>query len=418
MKKTTLFIFLSIALVFSACENDLEVTHITYVKAEAIYADLNEVRNTPLIEPVKELVDPGKVYVSSDLLLIGEEEKGIHVYDNMDPESPQQIYFINIPGNKEFFVHNNKIFAESLYDVVKIDISDRERPYIEDRAENVFSTPLENDNGEVIVGFEFNEVTEKVTTRHNAPEFQSLGKNDPIYLDFKNSIIPTSDFPVSFAGNSGSTIATVNRIAYAKEHLYLIDRNSIYTIEDSGSFELSSKSRVTSNMETIYPQGDALFIGTRNSMEIVSIQNPSNPSKLETFEHATACDPVLPNEDTAYVTIRGGNDCGGTVNGLFVVDISNLRSAIALQNIDMESPYGMSIINGQLYVGEGENGLKIFDIDSLGTLELVEHDKNIIAYDVIQHPTRPEIILVANPDGFGQYQITIDNKKLLSWIAS
>lgn len=418
MKKAKLFIFLFVAVVFSACENDLDVTHITYLKGEAIYADLSVIRNTPLKEPVKELINPGKVYVSSDLLLIGEEEKGIHVYDNMNPESPEQMYFINVPGNKEFYVHNNKIFAESLYDVVKIDISDRDRPYIEDRVENVFSTPPTNNNGEAIVGFEFNEVTEKVTTRHNDPQFRELGKNDPVYIDFNNRIIPRSDLPVSFAGSSGSAIATVNRIAYAKEHLYIIDRNSIYTIEDSDLFEFKDKSNVTWNMETIYPQDDALFIGTRNSMEILSIVNPSNPSRLGSFQHARACDPVLPNEDTAYVTIRGGTECGTTVNGLFVVDISILSAARELQNINMESPYGMSIINGQLYVGEGENGLKIFDIDPLGTLELVEHDKSIIAYDVIQHPTRADILLVANPDGFGQYLITVDNKKLLSWIAS
>jgi len=153
-------------------------------------------------------------------------------------------------------------------------------------------------------------------------------------------------------------------------------------------------------------------------MEILSTSNPDNPEWIGSFSHATSCDPVLPQGSTAYVTLRSGNECDGNVDALTVVDIQNLTFPTAKQDIQMESPYGMTIIDGNLYVGEGENGLKIFKILADDTLELIDHDRSIQAYDVIPHPTQADIILVASPDGFGQYQITSSSKKLLSWISA
>jgi len=410
MKKIAIFILAFSALIFHSCESDFDTTYVTYIKAQAIYGDLSEIREASLRAPARELVNPGKVYVADDVLLIGEEGEGIHVFDNSNPESPEQTYFITIMGNKEFYVKGDKIYAESIYDVVKIDISNIEEPIIESTANNVFHTARTNDLGEVIIGFEFNEVTEKVETDFYDPKYQRIGKNDPVYLDFQNKRIPSSELPVSFAGNSNSSIATVNRIAHAKDHLYLIDRTNIYSIEDRDELRFIGSNRIGRDMETIYPQDDALFIGTRNSMEILS--------HLGTFTHVTACDPVLPNGQVAYVTIRGGRDCGGTVDGLFVIGISNLAKAEELQNIDMESPYGMTIIGNQLFVGEGENGLKIFDISTDGYLQQVAHHRDVIAYDVIPHPTNPSILLATSPAGFGQYEITTNGSSLLSWISS
>lgn len=417
MKKLTSFILMCIVLVFSSCENDLDLsTSITYVKAEAIYGNLNEIRNTPLVSPVQELENPVKVYVDDELLLIGEEGKGIHVFDNSDPEMPEQIYFMNIPGNREFYVTDAKIYAESMYDLLKIDISNPNSPIVEERLENAFGTPPKNDVNQSVIGFNFVEVTEENVSMDD-PRFRSVGDKTPVYVDYKENVIPRTEIPVSFAGNSNSSIATVNRIAYINDHVYVIGNREIFTFSDTGELQLLSKTWINEILETIYPQDDALFVGTRNSMEIFSLTDPGQPKKTTTFTHATACDPVLPNGDVAYVTIRGGTTCGGAVNGLFVIDVQNLSRARGMQSIDMESPYGMTIINDLLYVGEGENGLKIFKIEVDDTLELLEHDKDIIAYDVIAHPTIPGILLVATPDGYGQYKITDSNKELLSWIA-
>jgi len=417
MNKFSFFMLALLVLAATSCVEDLGKTTVTYEKAEAVYGNLDDLRSAELISPSKSLIDPGKVYVSDDLLLIGEEGQGIHVYDNSTPESPIGMYFINIPSNHEFYVADNKIYAESLFDVIKIDISDKHAPTIEQRIENAFGEPLTNNEGEELIGFEYSVVTE--TLDKSSSIFGLDFQNNTIFFDFQQQLIPTSNVPASFAGSSGSSIGTVNRIARTNDHVYIISNSLIYTFSDDSSFEKVSEIPIGWEMETIYPQGQELFIGTRNSMEILSIAfDAGNPEWISSFAHATSCDPVLPNGNTAYVTLRSGTACDGFVDGLSVIDVSNVRLPVSIQEIEMESPYGMTIVEGQLYVGEGENGLKIFDIEENGALSLVEHDKNIQAYDVIPHPTRADIILVASPDGFGQYQISTNSRKLLSWIAA
>ena len=416
MNKISFLFFAVLAISLVSCTEDLGKTEVTYTKATAIYGDINDIRSAPLVAESRAIVDPGKVYVSEDLLLIGEEGKGIHVFDNSNPEAPSELYFMNIPENREFYVTNNKIYAESLYDVVKIDISNRQAPVIDSRVENAFTTPQENGQGQSIVGFEYRTVTEELDRSSGLWELANTG--DPIFFDFSERLIPASNVPASFAGSSGSSIGTVNRIAHTKDHLYIISNSIIYSFRDDTEFEKVSENSIGWAMETIYPKDDALFIGTQNSMEILSITDPDNPSWISNFSHATSCDPVLPTDETAYVTLRSGNECDGNVDALIAIDIQSLTRLEAIQEIEMESPYGMTIINGQLYVGEGENGLKVFDILEDNTLELVDFDKSIQAYDVIPHPTRADVILIASPEGFGQYQITTTNKKLLSWISA
>jgi len=58
--------------------------------------------------------------------------------------------------------------------------------------------------------------------------------------------------------------------------------------------------------------------------------------------------------------------CPGDENALLVLDISQTWPE-QIQEIEMESPFGMTIVNNKLYVGEGKNGLKVFNaIRNLG----------------------------------------------------
>ena len=419
MKKLMLAIFVCNTLLFISCNKDISTAELTFVKATAIYGDLSDQRQTPLKGELQDLVDPGKIYVSQDLLLIGEEGRGIHMYDNTDPENPTPLSFIEIPENKEFYVNGNTIYAESLYDMLKIDITDRKNPNLEKRIENAFATPSLNDKGEAIIGFEFQEVTEELT--EDSDFWQLAFNQQTVYLDYKNRIIPSSAVPSSFAGSSGSSIGTVNRIALKDDYVYVISSEFMSVFKDGQGFELVSTQQVGWQMETIYPQDDALFVGTRNSMQIFDITNPEQPIDIGWFSHATACDPVLPVGDIAYVTLRTGDEaeCPGDENALVVVNTSNLNSPFQVQSINMVSPFGMTLIGNNLFVGEGENGLKIFDATDRSNLVEIKYDTSVKAYDIIAHPFKSNLILIASPNGFGQYEVdnTNDNLSLLSWIS-
>ena len=110
--------------------------------------------------------------------------------------------------------------------------------------------------------------------------------------------------------------------------------------------------------------------------------------------------------DRAYVTLRTADfsSCPGNINGLLVIDIDNVNNVDLLTEIEMTSPFGMTVIGTDLYVGEGENGLKIFDITNRKRPSLkASHD--IEAYDIIADPFDSSIVFIAGPGGLSQFTI-------------
>ena len=408
MRKLLLLLLPISVLMLPSCTKDFGTVEVTYTKATAIYGDLDEVRNTELIAAAQPIENAGKIFVAENLLLIGEEEKGIHIVDNTNPENPTNLSFINIPGNREFFVAGNTLYAESYYDMVKIDISNKNQPKLISRVKDAFKgeQDFENANGQRLIGFEFELVTEKVN--EDSEIYQQLwGHQDVYYYDYADRIIPPSQVPTSFAGNSSASIGSVNRIAVVDEFVYVISRSFMTTFEDNGNLaKVGNSLRVGSNMETIFPNGNQLLVGTAQSMEVFDISDNSEPRWVSSFPHANSCDPVLPCGNIAFVTLRTGDvgNCPGDENALLVLDISRTQPQ-QIQEIEMESPFGMTLANNRLYVGEGTNGLKVFNAEDKSNLTLETWEPNIEAYDIIYHPTNPNLLLIAGPTGISQYQI-------------
>jgi hypothetical protein len=426
MKRLILF-FLPL-LLFSACSKDFGTAKITYQKATAIYGNLEEIRNTPLVGTAQTNIEnPGKIFVSDQFLLIGEEGKGIHVLDNTNAEAPQPLYFMNIPGNREFFVKDNIIYGESYYDVVKIDISNITVPKLVSRLKNAFlSEEVLNDKGEALIGFNFQEVTEEVAI--GSPVHQQASTSNIVYFNHISSIIPPSAVPASFAGNSNGTSGTVNRISTYKDYVYFVSFYKLTTLKDNqNELTLMSSTHLGNDLETVFIKDDLLYIGARTSMRILSLDTPELPSMIGSFWHPNSCDPVYPYDEVIYLTLRGGDfgGCFGDQNALWVLEGVNRSNLInnkfvntnVLQEIAMKSPYGMTMIGDKLYVGEGANGLKIFDATNRKQLSLLSWDKSVAAYDIIPHPSRRDLVLIAGPKGLGQYKIGNDNHfDLLSWV--
>ena len=407
MKKLLLLLLPLSILFFHSCTKDFGHVVVTYTKATAVYGDLEVIRDTPLLENARPISNAGKVFVAENMLLIGEEEKGIHVIDNTDPKNPTNLSFINIPGNREFYIKGNILYAESLYDMIKVDISNQNQPKLVSRVKDAFanSDDFKDANNNTLIRFEFEEVTEKVTESSEIYQ-QIWGHQEIYYFNFASVIIPPSQVPVSFAGNSGASIGSVNRIAVVDNFIYVISRDIITPFEDNGTLSVHDRQFGGGNMETIYPNGDKLYIGTAQSMLVYDISNPATPQFETSFAHANSCDPVLPCGNVAYVTLRTGDvgNCPGDVNALLVLDMESGQPN-QLQEIEMESPFGMSMANGRLFVGEGRNGLKIFNAEDKKNIVLESWEADIEAYDIIHHPTQANLILIAGPNGISQYQI-------------
>lgn len=391
--------------VISCIKTKGEIT-LSYNKAKAIYGDLDSLRSLPLLIPMQPVEQPKSYFVSDDYVLVGELNKGIHIYDNLDMQNPQRVSFIQIPYNKEFYVKDNFLYAESLYDFIKIDISDVYNPVLVSRAENVFWTVQENDQGEQLLGFEREYVTAQFEV--NSPEAKEIKRSGTLYYDYMENLIPESEVPITFTGSDDGVKGTMNRIAVEFGHVYVISTDKLYTFSNSFGLQKTSEININSDTETIYATNNRIYLGSSTALTLYSASNPSNPWEVSELQHTESCDPVLPNGNVVYYTLRALEDEGCNSlgeNTLNVVDVTNQNEMVVINSFQLDSPYGMALIGNNLLVGEGANGLTIFNANNQQNLTQLENYPNIEAFDVRSHPADMNIILVTNSNGIKQYQI-------------
>ena len=410
MKNYIAILSIGFILSFTACSDNCEQT-VTYTRAIAEYGDLASLRVDDINTAPRALLAPSRVFLSEDLMLISEVDKGIHVIDNSDPSSPSFINFLDIPGNREMNVSDGIIYADAYYDMLAIDISNPRQATIINRLELAFPVDFRDANGHALIDFHHERVTRTMTCE------ETIHDDQTIFVDFRGARIPESAVPTSFV-SSGDQLGTVNRFAILNDHLFAVGFYNLYRFAlDNGITETSGFVHGDRGMETIFPFEDRLFIGSQNAMNILDASDPTNVFPVGSFWHATSCDPVLPvTRDIAYVTLRGGDDCNGDVNTLNVVARNASSSYSAIQTIELPSPYAMLRVGNQLYVGEGTNGFRIFEIGNDWTLSEREHHPDITAFDMIPHPTRNDILLFAGPDGIFQFEISSEEYTLLSSI--
>ncbi len=408
-----------IAVVLLSCTNDTGNVEVQYLEATAIYGDMEEVRATPLNEGSRPIVNPGKIFIGEDFVLIGEEGEGIHVLNNKDRVNLISNAFLNIPGNKEFFVSGQYLYAESYYDMIKIDISNPYDAVLINRSKNAIQNDFINDKGETLVGFAYKEKT--MILDENDDFMTEILEDQLVYLDFAKNVIPKSSVPSSFSGNSAQSIGTINRITKSNNHIYVASNSNMIIINDNEnglSSDVVRLENIKEEMETIFPYQNKLFVGSKTSMTIFDISKGEQPIELYEFEHATSCDPVLPYNDVVFITLRTADfsTCPGNINALLTIDITDLSNPIQIDENQLVSPYGMSVIDDYLFVGNGKNGLSIFDVTNPQVPILVNTDNNIIAYDIIADPSNIDYIFVAGDDEMNQYKIKEDLS--LQWISN
>lgn len=228
--------------------------------------------------------------------------------------------------------------------------------------------------------------------------------------DGKADVSPNSQTGV---GGSMARFAIVGNALYC----VLPDKLQVYDISTPTEPVAKSPVKLSVGLETIFPYKDNLFIGANDGMYIFDNKQPESPTLLSRFTHVQSCDPVVVQGNFAYVTLRGGVNCRQftSVSTLDVVDISNLGNPRLVHTQPMESPYGLGVDGTQLFVCEGNNGLKIFDITKPEQPVLKETLKDVKSFDVI--PLN-KTLLVTGDGGLYQYSYQNAGKlKLLSKIS-
>lgn len=221
--------------------------------------------------------------------------------------------------------------------------------------------------------------------------------------------------PLDSTSGTGGSMA---RFTIAGDYLYIVDHKSLkpFDISEKKNIKARSTINIEYGIETIFPYQDKLFIGARDGMHIFDITNAENPQFLSTYRHITACDPVVVNGTTAYVTLRAGSNCGGGFNTLDIIDVTNPSQPERMISYNLAGPYGLGVVDTLLFVCEGALGMKVMNVKDPYQIEILDTAVEINGFDVI--PLKEQkILLMVGDDGFAQYDFSNPYElKLLSKI--
>ena len=373
-----------------------------------VYMSYDDLRKAVKTTDGTELVNPGKIYFKDGYIFINEEMKGIHIIDNRNPENPQNLRFIEIPGNIDMAVKNNILYADSYIDMIAIDISDISNPKEVKRVTDIFPymTPpptdeklriaaIEKEKG-VVIDWEIKKVRQEVDYYYYP------------YYTMKTEYAMDASFNGNVSPGTGSTFGiggSMARFGLYDDYLYTVDNSTVYMfdVKDAAKPVSIGKQGVGWNVETMFIYDHHMFFGTQSGMQIFSLEVPTALSYVGSFWHVTSCDPVVISDGYAYITLRGGNACGSNVNRLDVVKLSSDYKTSTLEaSYPMAGPYGLGIDDEILFVCDGSDGLKVYNVAD--KLNIDDHQiarfPLIKTYDVI--PFENYLFMIGD-GGFYQY---------------
>lgn len=412
MKAMYKSLMVSLALIFliiflPGCLKD-RVTR-TYTIYTPVYKTTAEVRSNIKSDVSRDIGKPGKLFIRGQYIYLNETDKGIHVIDNSNPSSPRNVAFIAIPGNMDLAVKGNILYADLYTDLVTLDITNPLEVQTKSIISNAFpfrrySNGFVPDNTKVIVDW-----LKKDTTVSADDTEKNIWPQSMLFDSFSSSTVGRAASPFGMGG-SMARFSIVNANLYTVSDADL----SVYSIAAPEKPVFSNKINMGWGIETIYPFKDKLFIGSASAMFIYDIANPDKPSKIGQFNHLRACDPVVADDNHAYVTLRNGSTCSRGSNQLDIINISNLSAPLLAKTYPMTNPHGLSKDGNTLFICDGKDGLKIYDASSVNDLKLLHHMKGFESYDVI---TTNNIAIVVSEDGLRQFDYSdLKNIKLLSRI--
>ena len=407
-----------VSLFLFSCE---DTTYKEYEGNAPVYMSYADLRTSVAEEQNADLKNPGKIYFKDNYIFIVEELKGVHVYDNTVPSSPVNKAFVKLPGVVDISISGSVMYADSYVDLVVLNVEDvnniRETgrikdvlPYTIPPTGNDYPMGSIDQTKGVIVGWELRTIREKVDqTPYPYPVFWGKG----VYYDMVNAGGASTGVSGSGTGAGGS----MARFGIKDNVLYVLDNNiiKIFDITNKTSPVKYNEIYQGWGIETMFLTDKSMFLGTSTGMAILDISIPLSPNYKAFFTHATSCDPVIVDDTLAYITLRSGTTCGGSLNSLDVVNIRNLESPGLVMSYSMLNPHGLGKDGDLLFICDGSAGLKVFDASDPEKISdhLIYTYPAINAYDVI--PVGNILILIGDN---GLYEYDYSNVQDITLLSS
>ena len=385
---------LAFLMLLSSCHDQVDSTY-TYQTQIPVYMQMSTVREGEvIIEPGKPLDNPGKIYLYGDYLFINEPQKGIHLIDNTSPSSPKPLHFIPIPGNVDLAINEGILYADSYVDLLAFNIRNLEKIEMIKRLEDVFPHMYIDLATTTFMTFKDTVITYDSETMHG------WGGRPGLWIGNDRASFNSGSGGAESYGQGGS----MARFTLINGHLYAVDESSlrVFDVNVANDPEYLRDISLGWGIETIFPFQNKLFIGSSTGMHIYDASIPAEPQQMSVYQHITACDPVVVNEDYAFVTLRSGVTCNQGVNELHVLNIQDPYQPKLLKAYPMSNPHGLALAEKYLYLAEGNHGLKSFDVSDVMNIDgnRMEHLKSMKSVDLIPGP---KSLIVIGPDGVCQF---------------
>ncbi|HSI90242.1 MAG TPA: hypothetical protein VK927_03955, partial [Adhaeribacter sp.] len=130
----------------TACPGYVDISPEPMVTAyEPIMMSRSQLEASISMKEPQPVSSPGKLYKYGHYILINELYKGVHIIDNQNPASPQNVAFVQVPGNVDIAVKNNVLYVDNAVDLVALDLSDVNNIQAGSRIRNAFPKLLPPD---------------------------------------------------------------------------------------------------------------------------------------------------------------------------------------------------------------------------------------------------------------------------------
>lgn len=390
-----------------------------YTGNAPVYMSYSEFRSSVTIDNSVTLENPGKVYLSGNLLFIVEELKGIHIYDNSNPASPVKKTFVKIPGVTDISVSGTKLYADSYIDLVVLDIGNLDNISVSLRSNSRFTYLLpprtnnlptavaDKDKG-VVIEWEVRSIKEKDIGNEYFMDYVGPG----VILEKMNPAGASSGKSGDGIGANGS----LPRFAIADDKIFIPTESEMfmYSLATLGNPVRALPEYSLYDLKTISVSGKYMFLGTYYYSHLVDITSPLSIQPLLYFDEVYSCSPFAVDDTLIFSTSRTGTFCGSSSNILSVISISDIQNPRLLKEYQMTAPLGFVKEGDILFVCDTYSGLTIYDASDPLTMTIIKTYPEINAHNVLIYN---DILVLLSNDGIYQYDYSdLQNITLLSSI--
>jgi hypothetical protein len=132
------FFYLLLVLFLFSCDRRVDVDNnreiMAYVPVYATQQNISKIE----VQPVRPTQHAGKIYAYGRTLFQVEQNEGIHVIDNTDPQHAHKVAFLQVPLCSELSVKSGYLYTNNQDDLVVFDVTNMAAPKLVSRLANAF----------------------------------------------------------------------------------------------------------------------------------------------------------------------------------------------------------------------------------------------------------------------------------------